>query len=32
MIMDKYGKIVENRAFRPSNGDTLFIQLKKYIN
>jgi thiol-disulfide isomerase/thioredoxin len=32
MIMDKYGKIVENSAFRPCNGDTLLIQLKKYIN
>ena len=32
MIMDKSGKIAENRALRPSNGDSLFIQLKKYIN
>lgn len=30
MIMNKEGIIVENRAFRPSNGDSLFIQLKKY--
>ena len=32
MIMDKSGKIAENSAFRPSDGDTLYIQLKKYIN
>ena len=32
MIMDKSGRIVENSALRPSNGDSLFIQLKKYIN
>ena len=32
MIMDKTGRIAENSALRPSSGDTLFIQLKKYIN
>jgi thiol-disulfide isomerase/thioredoxin len=32
MIMDKEGNIVENRAFRPSNSDSLFAQLKKYNN
>jgi thiol-disulfide isomerase/thioredoxin len=32
MIMDKNGKVVENNALRPSKGDTLFVQLKKYAN
>jgi thiol-disulfide isomerase/thioredoxin len=32
MIMDKSGRIAENRALRPSNGDSLYIQLKKYLN
>jgi thiol-disulfide isomerase/thioredoxin len=32
MIMDKEGNIVENRALRPSNGDSLFAQLMKYHN
>lgn len=32
MIMDKSGRIAENSALHPSNGDTLYIQLKKYIN
>lgn len=31
MIMDKSGKIAENSALRPSNGDSLYAQLKKYI-
>jgi thiol-disulfide isomerase/thioredoxin len=30
MIMDKSGQIVENKALRPSNGDSLYIQLTKY--
>ena len=32
MIMDKKGQVVENNALRPGKGDTLFVQLKKYIN
>lgn len=31
MIMDKHGQIVNNQAFRPSNGDSLYIQLTKYL-
>ena len=31
MIMDKSGSIAENSALRPSNGDSLYIQLRKYI-
>lgn len=30
MIMDKSGQIVDNKALRPSNGDSLYIQLTKY--
>ena len=30
MIMDKRGQIVENKALRPSNGDSLYIQLTNY--
>jgi thiol-disulfide isomerase/thioredoxin len=30
MIMDKRGQIVDNKALRPSNGDSLYIQLEKY--
>jgi hypothetical protein len=30
MIMDKRGQIVDNKALRPSNGDSLYIQLTKY--
>ena len=30
MIMDKHGQIVDNKALRPSNGDSLYIQLTKY--
>jgi len=30
MIMDKSGQIVDNKALRPSNGDSLYIQLSKY--
>jgi thiol-disulfide isomerase/thioredoxin len=32
MIMNKNGQVVDNNALRPSKGDSLFIQLKKYIN
>ena len=31
MIMDKRGQIVNNKALRPSNGDSLYIQLTKYL-
>jgi thiol-disulfide isomerase/thioredoxin len=30
MIMDKHGQIVDNKALRPSDGDSLYIQLTKY--
>ena len=30
MIMDKRGQIVNNKALRPGNGDSLYIQLKEY--
>lgn len=30
MIMDKHGQIVHNNALRPSNGDSLYVQLTKY--
>jgi thiol-disulfide isomerase/thioredoxin len=30
MIMDKHGQIVDNKALRPSNGNSLYIQLTKY--
>ena len=29
MIMDKHGQIVNNKAMRPSNGDSLYTQLTK---
>jgi thiol-disulfide isomerase/thioredoxin len=32
MIMDKSGQIVDNKALQPSNGDSLYIQLTKYLN
>jgi len=32
MIMDKDGQIVDNKALRPSDGDSLYIQLTKYSN
>ncbi len=32
MIMDKNGQIVNNKALRPSNGDSLYIQLAKFSN
>jgi thiol-disulfide isomerase/thioredoxin len=30
MIMNKRGQIVDNKALRPSNGDSLYIQLIKH--
>jgi thiol-disulfide isomerase/thioredoxin len=30
MIMDKRGQIVDNKALRPSNGDSLYLQLTEY--
>jgi thiol-disulfide isomerase/thioredoxin len=31
MIIDNKGNVVENNALRPSKGDTLYLQLKKYL-
>ena len=31
LIMDKTGQIVDNKAMRPSNGDSLYNQLTNYL-
>ena len=32
MIVDASGKVIENNALRPSNGEELFNQLKMKLN